>query len=318
MARMPGRLVISVTCLMLLPTVAMSATTQQQANSQIDTVIGQSVETLSVLSTQSAVSTGGYKFAIHQTDGQATKAPWTLDLGGRKSLGETGLEWTPVFSGGVGYADFTDHFLNMPLEGNSSEYQTLAAAAALGPRIYLTHELSILPSMGLIYGYTQNNFHAINAEGEDFEQAQRDQLVDWHAQTISITPSCELRYLVKPDPWQFTLYSTYSYYQTWPIERSTDALSFRSNSAAWVNGLDVDYRTNRYLFDCPIHVGGRFSRTDLYGGLRQSLATNDFYQIGIRFTLDVHGKIPLLERFGFGAAYVWGAGFHGYTVGIEL
>ena len=305
-------------CLVTAGAADASATPAQQARSQIDTVIGQSVETLAVLSTQSEVSTGGYKFNIHQTDGQATKAPWTLDLGGRKSLGDTGLQWTPVFSGGVGFADFTDHFLNSPLEGNSSEYQTLAAAAALGPRIYLIHDFSILPSMGLIYGYTQNNFHAANIEGEDFEQAQRNGLVDWHAQTISITPSCELRYLVKPDPWQITVYSTYSYYETWPIERSTDALSFQSNSAAWVNGLDVDYRTNRYLLDCPIHLGGRFSRTDLYGGLRQSLATNDFYQIGFRVTLDVHGKIPLLDRLGVGAAYVWGEGFHGYTVGIEL
>jgi hypothetical protein len=295
-----------------------ATTPTQQARSQIDTVIGQSVETLSVLTTQSAISTGGYKFNIHQTDGQATRAPWTLDLGGRKSLGDTGLEWTPVFSGGVGYADFTDHFLNLPLEGNSSEYQTLAAAAALGPRIYLTHDFSILPSMGLIYAYTQNNFHAANMQGEDFEQAQLDKLVDWNAQTISITPSIELRYLVKPDPWQITVYSTYAYYETWPIQRSTDALSFRSNSGVWINGLDVDYRTHRYLFDCPIHLGGRFSRTDLYGGIRDSLAANYFYQLSLRVTIDVNGKIPLLDRLGVGVGYVWGEGFHGYSVGIEL
>jgi hypothetical protein len=281
-------------------------------------VIGQSVETLSVLSTQSAISTGGYKFTIHQTDGQATKIPWTIDLTRRQSLGDTGLFWAPVFSGGVGYADFTDHFVNRPLEGNASEYQTLAAAVGLGPRIYLTHEFSVLPSFGLIYGYTQNNFHAFNIEGEDFEQAQRNGLVDWHAQTITITPSIELRYQVKPDPWEITVFSIYSYFQTWPIERSTEALSFQSNSAAWVNGVDVDYRTRFRLLDCPIYLGGRFALTDLYAGLRQSLATNNFYQLGGRITFDVHGQLPIITRLGVGAAYVWGEGFHGYSVGIEV
>ena len=71
-----------------------------------------------------------------------------------------------------------------------------------------------LPSMGLIYGYTQNNFHALNPLGDEFEQAQRHGLVDWHVQTMTITPSIELRYLVKPDPWELTLFleSTYAYF----------------------------------------------------------------------------------------------------------
>jgi len=295
-----------------------TASLAQQERSQIDTVIGQSVETLSVLSTQSAISTGGYKFSIHETDGQATRAPWTIDLAPREPLGDTGLSWTPVFSGGVGYADFTDHFVDKPLEGNASEYQTLAAAVGLGPRIYFTPEFSVLPSMGLIYGYTQNNFHALNPLGDEFEQAQRNGLVDWHVQTMTITPSIELRYLVKPDPWEFTLFSTYAYFDTWPIERSTSALSFRSNSGSWVNGADLDFRTQYRLFDCPVHLGGRFALTDLYGGLRQSLATSNFYQIGGRITLDTRGKIPLIDRLGVGIAYVWGEGFHGYSVGIEL
>jgi hypothetical protein len=281
-------------------------------------VIGQGVETFAVLTTQSAISTGGYKFNIHDADGQATKIPWTVDLTDRQPLFATGMEWAPVFSGGVGYADFTDKFRMRPLAGNESEYQTLAAAAALGPRIFLTPDFSILPSLGFIYGYTENNFRALNTLGTEFEQAQRGHLVDWHAQTLTVTPSIELRYVVKPGPWTIMLFSDYSYYQTWPVERSTESLSFQSNSNAWVNGIDADFRTELSLFDCPVHLGGRFSRTDLYGGLRQSLGTNNFYQIGGRITLDTRGKLPLLERVGIGLAYVWGSGFSGYTVGIEF
>lgn len=290
----------------------------RQPAARFDTAVGQGVEALAVLSTQSSISTGGYRFRVAGADGEVVKVPWTTDPAYRLPLSDSGLYWAPVVSGGVGYGDFKTLFPNGELVGNQSEFRTAAVAAAFGPRIYLNSQFSVLPSLGGIYGYSQNEFHALNAAGEQFASTARGTLVDWRAQTLTLAPSIELRYVLERGPWTLKLTSNYSYFQTWPVERSTQALNFRSDSSALVNGIDLGFQTPLRVLDFPLHVGGSFSRTDLFSGLGHSLDVDHFYRVGVRFVLNSRGAVPWLDRLGIGAAYVWGHGFGGYSVGIEL
>ena len=113
------------------------------------------------------------------------------------------------------------------------------------------------------------------------------------------------------------LTSTYTYFATVPIERSTDAYSFTSESQTWNNRVEVDVVTPWAVAGWPLVVGGFFNRGELYGGLRQSLKTDHYYSTGARVALDPQGRLWKVTRIGLAGSYFWSESFSGWTLGID-
>lgn len=284
---------------------------------QLDEVIGRRVETTAVLGTQSAASGGGYGWKANDADGEIFRVPWKFELHDPRPLGDTGMSWTPVFQGGFGYGRFVNHFNDKVLVGNESRYTTTALAVGTGPRLYFGDGFSVLPALDFLHAYTVNSFRAQNPLGELVSQLADGTFINWRAHTMTFVPSFELRYRKTFGDWTPEFTSTFAYFNTIPISRSTDALSFTSHSMLWANRIDLDYRTPIRLFDRPLHVSGDFTWVELYDGLREALASDYFLRAAGQVKLDVLGKLWKAETVGLGGGYFWSNNFNGFSVGLE-
>jgi hypothetical protein len=283
---------------------------------QLDRAIGERVEATAVLGTQSIASRSGLGWTLNNASGDIYKIPWKFELQAPQPLGATGLDWAPVFEGGAGFAQFANHFDNNVLAGNESDFTTLALSIGGGSRLYFgSSGFSVLPAFDLLFAYTENNFTAHTPAGEAVVVDGR--FVNWEVYTVSFVPSFELRYQRQWRRWTPTFTSAYGYFSTLPLSRSTDSLSFRSDSMVWANKMDLDYMTPWSLFGRPMHFGGDLGRTDLFNGLRDALATDHYYQTDGRITFDVLGKIWGIKTIGLTGGYFWCDTFHGFTIGLE-
>jgi hypothetical protein len=283
---------------------------------QLDRAVGERVEATAVLGTQSIASRSGLGWTLNDASGDIYKIPWKFELQAPQPLGATGLDWAPVFEGGAGFAQFANHFNNNALVGNESDFTTLALSIGGGSRLYLgTNGFSVLPAFDFLLAYTQNNFTAHTAAGQEVVDDGR--FVNWEVYTVSFVPSFEFRYQRQWECWTPTFTSAYAYFSTLPLSRSTDSLSFRSDSMVWANKFDLDYKTPWSLFDCPMHFGGDLSRTDLFNGLRDALATDHYYQTDGRITFNVLGKMWVLKSIGLTGGYFWCDAFRGFTIGLD-
>ncbi len=283
---------------------------------QLDSAIGQRVEATAVLGTQSITSRAGLGWKLNDADGTIYKIPWDAELRDPTDLGIEDLKWSPEILGGAGYGRFINHFNNNTLAGNESNFRTVALALGGGPRIYFGDSgFSVLPAFSLLYAYTENDFDANNRVGQAI--AVNGQYVNWNAHTISVVPSFEVRYKKTFGRWTPKVTSNYAYYNTQPIARSTDALSFRSQSSVWANKFDLDYLSAWKFFNCPIHFGGDIGRIDFYQGLEGALGTDHFYQTDGRVTFDLPNRFPVFSSLGFSGGYFWCQAFTGYSIGLE-
>ncbi len=304
---------------------------------QLDMAIGQRVEATAILGTQNVASRAGFGWTLNNTSGSIYKIPWETELRSAVPIGATNqlwsplferppddtnfdigtyLSWAPVFEGGVGYGHFSDYFNNSVLAGNQSDYNTIALALGLGPRIYFGDSgFSILPTFSMLYAYTQNNFHAHTGAGEAV--VENGQYVNWNVNTYSLAPGFEFRYKKTFGRWTPQFTSTFVYFNTRPITRSTDSLSFESQSDAWANKVDLDYLTQWKPLDAPMHFGADIARTDLYQGLRNALGTSYYYQTDGRIMFDILGRIWKVQTVGVSGGYFWCGAFRGFSIGLE-
>jgi hypothetical protein len=304
---------------MLLAAVAGPAAWGQvspQEIQQLDQAIGERVEATAVLGTQSIASRSGLGWTLNDASGNIYKIPWKFELQAPQPLGATGVDWAPVFEGGAGFAQFVNNFNNNALAGNESDFETLAVSLGGGPRLYFgTSGFSVLPAFDFLFAHTENNFTAHTPAGQAV--ADDGRFVNWEVYTVSFVPSFELRYQRQWGRWTPTFTSAYAYFSTLPLSRSTDSLSFRSDSMVWANKMDLDYTTPWSVFDCPMHFGGDISRTDLFNGLREALGTDHYYQTDGRITFNVLGKMWVLKSIGLTGGYFWCDAFRGFTIGLE-
>ena len=240
----------------------------------------------------------------------------------KRPLGDSGILWSPVLEGGVGYGTFENNFSTGPLAGNQSTIDSLAVFLGGGVRFTVWEHLSLAPTFSIIYAHTDNDFDARNDAGREVlrlagSDAVND-LVNWSADTFTLVPGIELRYRRLFGTIQLTLKSAFKYFHTEPIERSTSALSFESTSQWWFNEVDVEWRMPLYLWGRQLRTGGYFARSDVFGGLEDSFGTNYFYQSGGRLVMDVQGLLWKLEYVGIGAGYFWSDRFSGWTIGAEI
>lgn len=286
------------------------------AQEQLNDVVGQRVEATAVLGTQNIASRSGLGWKLNDADGSIFKIPWKFEVLDPSPIGDSEIHWTPVFEGGLGFGEFDNHFSNNILSGNESDYQTTALSLGAGPRFYFGDSgFSVLPAFDFLFAYTENHFTA-NTPAGDLVQAN-GRYVNWQTWTVSFVPSLELRYKKTFGRWTPDISTAYADFNTIPFHSSTDALTFHSYSMVLANKLDLDYLTRWDLFNCPMHFGGDFSRTDLFGGLRQSMNTGHYYQADTRITFDTLGKLWKVSSLGISGGYFWSGAFNGYSIGLE-
>jgi Solitary outer membrane autotransporter beta-barrel domain len=308
--------------LVLAAGAARAQTLPPGAVQQLDHLIGSRVETFSVLDTQSGVAGGTYASKFNDTDLAITRVTGRGDVTGKHPLGNSGILWSVVIEGGVGYGTFENNFEDGALAGNRSTVTSIAAFAGAGVRFTIWDDVSLAPTFGIIYAHTDNDFEARNDVGRNIVQLAGsgaiNDLVNWGVDTFTLVPGLELRYRHLFGTVQLTLKSLFKYFHTEPISRSTTALSFESSSEWWFNEIDVEWRMPVYLWSRQLRTGAYFARSDLFGGLKDSFGTDHFYQAGGRLVMDVQGLLWKLEYIGIGAGYFWSDRFSGWTIGAEL
>jgi hypothetical protein len=299
------------------PAAAQPEPSLADVRNQLDQVVGNRVEATVLLGGQQLPQGGLFGWQFNDVDARILKYPWSTELGGRRPLDVGGLEWTPVLLGSIGAGHFANHFADGPLAGNSSTYDTYSVGLGAGPRIWLLPELSVLPSFNLLYAYTENDFDAGTDPGRGAEQAADGHLVNWHTHTLTFIPSVELRYRQSFGPVTATLTSTFTYFATIPIARSTEAYSFTSDSQVWNNRVDLGVVTPWSIARWPILVGGFVQRAELWGGLRQSLKADHVYAAGGHVALDPGGRLWKVSEIGVAGSYFWTGSFSGWTLGLD-
>jgi hypothetical protein len=296
----------AILALVLTSGAARAQTLPPGALDQFDHLVGSRVETFAVLDTQSGASGGTYTSKVNDTDLSITRVTGRGDAGPKRPLGDTGLLWSPIIEGGIGYGTFHNHFDGGVLDGNKSTVTSLAAFLGGGVRFTIWEDWSLAPTFGIIYAHTENDFDARNEAGQNVVRlagSQANSLVNWSADTITLVPGME---------------SLFKYFNTQPIERSTTALSFESDSKWWLNEVDVEWRMPLYLWGRQLRTGAYFGRAELSGGVEDTLKTDHLYQAGGRFVMDIQGLLWHVEYVGVGAGYFWADKFSGWTLGAEI
>ena len=260
---------------------------------------------------------GFFTWSFNDVDAGVLKYPWGVELGDPRPLGAGGLTWTPVLLGSAGTAYFANNFRDGPLAGNESTYTTYSLGLGGGPRIGLLPNLSALLTFSLLYAYTENDFDAGTDGGRAAEQAVDGRLVNWHAHTLTFIPAVALRYRPTFGRVTLGLASTYTYFATVPVVRSTEAYSFTSDSQVWNNRLDVEVVTPWSVAGWPLLAGGFVQRGELSGGLRDSLKADHVYSVGAHVALDPRGRLWKVTQIGLAGTYFWADSFSGWTLGVD-
>jgi hypothetical protein len=307
-----------VVALVVIATLASAQTVPPGAIQQLDTLLGNRVETLSVLGTQSGPSGGAYVSDVNDSEFDIFKITGRGDLSSPHPIGDSGVGWNLVIEGGIGYGTFDNRFDTNELAGNESEITTISTALGMGVRFTFWERFSIAPTFGLIYSHTENEFTARTDVGRAVLAQFDGTLVNWDADLITLVPAIEGRFRQPIGPVTVELTSLYKYFDTRPIRRSTDALSFESHSQMWRNELDVDLRLPLYVFTRQVRTGVTLARTELYDGLERSFRTDHLYDVGGRLVLDLLGVLWKVEWLGIGATYFWGENFSGWSVGGDV
>ena len=311
----------AILALMLSTGPAWAQTLPPGALEQIDQVVGSRVETFAVLDTQSGASGGTYASKVNDTDLSITRVTGRGDVAAKRPLGNTGILWSPVLEGGIGYATYENHFDGGALAGNQSTVTSLAAFLGGGVRFTVWEDWSLTPTFGVIYAHSENDFEARNEAGQAVLRlagSQANDLINWSADTITLVPGIEVRYRHLFGTVQLTVTSRFKYFHTQPIERSTTALSFESTSEWWLNEVDVEWRMPLYLWGRQLRTGAYVSRSEIFGGVEETFKTNYLHQAGGRFVMDIQGLLWHVEYVGVGAGYFWSDKFSGWSVGAEI
>src|ERR1017187_7706939 len=159
---------------------------------QIQQVVGDRIEAVSILAGDYAAAGGIYTFRGGTlADLSITKVGGGGEVASPKPLGLGSLEWAPVLLGNVGLVSANNTFQTGYLAGNQMTVDTLAIEAGFGVAIFFTEHLSLSPTLSGIYGRVQNSFDAQNANGELVASVGGGTVVDWTLDTWSLVPALD-------------------------------------------------------------------------------------------------------------------------------
>jgi hypothetical protein len=302
------------------PALAWGQTLTPTQRQQLDEGVGDRVGALTVLASDQSAAGGLYGWRGNEERVDVTKFTWYVEFNEDDPLplGDTGIRWSAVYQGAMGYVEVNTEFPNTFLAGNHSTTKSLILGMGGGARFYLTEDFSVLPTFQLIYSYTRERFDSKNANGDLVQSASGGEFVDWDVNQLTYSPQAEIRFRHRWGDWRLTVSSVYSYYQGQPVGSVPDVSAFESESNVWLNKADLEWWTPLFISHYQVRTGVFFQRQDLYGGVVNALLTDFVYAVGMRVVLDVQGYLPLCEYIGLGATYFWSNVFQGTSWGIEV
>ncbi len=290
-----------------------------QAVEQLQQVVGNRIEAVSILGGDYAAAGGVYTFrGGNLADLSISKLGGGGEVASTRPLGVGNFEWAPVLQGNVGMVSARNQFETGFLAGNEMTYDTLALAAGGGVAIYCADHLSLSPTISGMYGRVENKFSPQNANGNLVEAAGNGTLVNWTLDTWSVVPGLEMDYEWQWGRTTLELSSRCTYFYTESFESSSPILGVNGNSTTWQNKLEADVPLGLKLFGREFHTGGFFSRTEVFGDAAHGLSTDYVYTVTGRLVLDFLGKLWKVQWLGLGASYFWGHNLEGWSAGLDM
>jgi hypothetical protein len=306
----------------LSPWSAKCQITTAEANS-IRSAIGNRVEALTILGCDFGLAGGTYRFTGNN-DGEVhvSKFGGDGDVGDPRKLGKLGdldIAWQPRLQGSMGYVDATNHVHSGVLNGGTNEFEAFAIQFGVGARFWLTDRLSLAPSLMGMYGRTSSEYTAPTALMQaNLVRANQMGLIGWSEDTWTLRPALNIQYLFTWDRTTFTLSADPTFFHTESFVSSSSDDVVNGNAGSLTDKVDVDVPLGRHLVGHELHTGGFFSRTELFGDLKDGLDAQHLYEIHGRLVLDVLNRFWKVQWVGIGGSYLWGNNFSGWTVGADL
>jgi hypothetical protein len=305
----------------LLPLSARSQITPSLAD-QIRSAIGNRIEAMTILGGDYGLGGGTYRSTgntLFNTDISISKFGGSGDVGDPEPLGGLGIGWQPRLQGSMGYVDAKNDFNSGLLKSDRSESRTFGIQFGGGARFWLNGNLSLAPTLMGMYGHTTNEYTAHSAfMVANLPQARQIGLVDWNASTWTVRPALDLQYVYTWDRTIFTLSSDPTYFHTKSFGSSSPNVSVSGDSETWANKFDVDVPLGRQLYGHELRTGGYFSRTQLYGDIKDGLNTRYLNEVHGRLVLDFLSQLWKVQWIGIGGSYFQGSNFNGWSVGGDL
>ena len=315
------KILLQITLVLMMamsPAVVIAQSPSPEAIDQFQDAVATRVELLLILGGHHGASEAVFTFSANRGGLKIYKLGDRGDISDPRPLGKSGLRWNIVLEGTGGYTKTENTFEDGILKGNETEFESLALHAGAGARLHFTEHLSSALTVGLLYGQVENDFNANNSNGERFEDEASGKFVNWSVDTLSVVPNLDLLYRYTFGSTEFKLSSTYMYFQTEQLSSSSDYVEVSGSSGYWENKVDADVRLPWKLWRNPIHTGGYFSRSDMFGTVRKDLDSSSFYTAEGRLILADFLPSWKVNWLGLGAVYFWSKEFSGWALSIKL
>jgi Solitary outer membrane autotransporter beta-barrel domain len=300
---------------------AAAALTPAEINDFKDT-IGDRVESLTILGGDYGVAGGAFSSTQNKDDNanlNLSKFGGSGVIGAPRPLGSLDIGWQPQVQGSMGYLTAKNHFTEGLLQHDTSENKTFAIQFGGGVRLWFDDHFSIAPTFMGMYGHSENDYTAKSAFAlANLSEAKHLGLIDWNADTWTIRPSLDFQYQYTWRRTIFTLSSEPTFFHTESFHSSSSFVDVNGDSETWENKIDVDVPTGVELFGHELRTGGFFSRTDLYGNIRDGLNTDYVYEGHGRLVLDFLDQLWKVQWIGIGGSYLWGSNFTGWSIGADV
>jgi hypothetical protein len=304
--------------LVTLPAGAQLTPAQQ---SFFSTTIGNRVAAATILGGDYGIGGGAYKTTgdnNKNADINVSKFGGWGDIYPIRQLGDLDIGWQPQLQGSMGYLTAKNSFVNPINGGDTSENKTFAIQFGGGARFWFNDSFSIAPTFMGMYGHSENTYNAVSVFGITHQaEAGREGLINWDADTWTIRPSLNVQYQYTWRRTIFTLSSEPTYFYTESFNSSTSTVDLNGGSEMLVDKIDVDVPLGVELWGHELRTGGYFSRTDLFGDLKDGLNTEYYYDAHARITLDFLDQLWKVKWLGIGVSRLWGGSFTGWSYGVD-
>ncbi len=319
--------VLAAIALGVLPAVGTSQITPSQAQ-RLRNGLGTRVEALTILGGDFGLSDGNFTSTgsgmlrpaeYTDTHLDVTKVGGAGDIGEPRPLGNLDIGWQPRLQGNMGYIESTNHIHGAPLEGDTSTFRNFAIQFGGGARFWLSEGFSVAPTLMGMYGHTTNNYTAMSAfMRTNLARARQLGLVDWRVETWALRPSIDFQYVLTWDRLIVTLSSDPTYFYTESFRTSNAADQADGDSGSWANKIDFDVPLRWQVYGHELRTGGYFSRTELYGDLKDGLEVQHINELHGRLVLDFLNQFWKAQWIGIGGSDLWGTNIRGWTFGADV
>lgn len=287
--------------------------------SQLRSTVGDRIEAATILGGDFGVDGASFT-GVNGGDVNLQKFGGAGDIGDPKPLWGLPIGWQPRLQGEMGWLSSKRNFNSGTLAGTDSKDHDYSIQFGGGGRLWFNNSFSIAPTIMGMYGHTDNSFYPNNNAFAiaNHPQAKQLGLTDWSANTWTIRPAGDFQYIYVWRRTIFTLSSDPTYFHTESFSTSNPNVNVNGDSETWMNKIDVDVPLGVEVFGHELRTGGFFSRTDLYGDIRDGLDSEYLYEIHGRITLDYLNQLWKVQWIGIGYSYLWGHNFTGSSVGLDL